>query len=134
MITASMRDFVAWITSSKKYATASPRTQKMLFAGFEAGRQTFKGEPVAEVRITNPNFISWYVDPEELIDDQQLYTHPARRQALEGEAVYVLLSCNSDSPEPTFIEIETEEGVSVSVPWHHHEGFDRVLKMEKGDE
>ena len=51
----------------------------------------------------------------------------ASRQALECEPVYVLLSCNSDSPEPTFIEIETEAGVSVSIPWHHQEdGFDRV--------
>jgi len=51
---------------------------------------------------------------------------PDSRPAIQGEPVYVLLSCNSDSPEPTFIEIETEKGVSVSVPWHHHDGFDRV--------
>ena len=61
------------------------------------------------------------------LDAQQHWeTWQASRQALDGGPVYVLLSCNSDSPEPTFVEIETEEGVSVSVPWHHHDGFDRV--------
>jgi len=46
--------------------------------------------------------------------------------ALEGKPVYVLLSHNPDSPESTFVEIETEAGVSVSVPWHLYDGFSRV--------
>jgi len=65
-------------------------------------------------------------DYDDLDAQQHWETWQASRQALDGGPVYVLLSCNSDSPEPTFVEIETEEGVSVSVPWHHHDGFDRV--------
>ena len=105
------------------------------YAGWEARetcRQALESEPFTWV-FTDVNGQAKEIagdpvhrSPQDLRIYTALYTHPASSQAGEGEPVYVLLSCNSDSPEPTFIEIETEEGVSVSVPWHHHEGFDRV--------
>ena len=51
----NIKDFVSWITSSKKYATASPRTQKMLFAGFEAGRQADEGQSVGVAKSYAPS-------------------------------------------------------------------------------
>lgn len=82
----NITDFVSWITSSKKYATASPRTQLMLFAGFEAGRQADEGQSVgvAEPWAPSPGMTQCVFTAKAVPVGAKLYARPVSADVPDG--------------------------------------------------